>query len=479
VIPEGLRGTFFRNGPGNNEVFEHQLKHPIDGDGYVCALTIANGQAYFRSKYVRTTAYIEDQKNKKLSFMGQMGTRPPGERPEVLKVATELIQGRLYRPRYRKPANTSVILWGGKLLATWETNLPYTLNPSTLETIGTDDLGGALKLGMMAAHSRVDVEQNRLVTISLRPNMPTSALGICEFDDKWKLLQQQIHEIPGLNYAHDFVLTKNWYIFHMTPMVQVSTSVAYKIMLGISYPGNEMHLHPELPSRIVLIPRHGNGKVRQFDIDPVMIFHYGYAYEEANGNIIFNAACIDKNFTMEFDHGVWLSNFSKAPGRLTTFKINLTEDTIKWEETDRCACEFPHIHPYRDGVPGTRYTYVMACDDPPHNIPFVDIVKHDRLGENRQVWNSGACINEPVFAPRYPDPAKALQADEDDGWVLTQVYHPDTHTTEFVVLDAKNIGAGPVARIKIPHHIPYAFHGSWVPETFIDVSGTPFQHSKL
>ena len=36
-LPAGLQGTFLRNGPGLLEVYGTALKHPIDGDGMVCA----------------------------------------------------------------------------------------------------------------------------------------------------------------------------------------------------------------------------------------------------------------------------------------------------------------------------------------------------------------------------------------------------------------------------------------------------------
>lgn len=45
--------------------------------------------------------------------------------------------------------------------------------------------------------------------------------------------------------------------------------------------------------------------------------------------------------------------------------------------------------------------------------------------------------------------------DEDDGWVVTQLYHPGIHRTEYVILDAKAIEAGPVCRLKLDFHIPY------------------------
>ena len=44
---------------------------------------------------------------------------------------------------------------------------------------------------------------------------------------------------------------------------------------------------------------------------------------------------------------------------------------------------------------------------------------------------------------------------EDDGWVLTMVYNSSTERTELAILDARRLPEGPVARICLPHHIPY------------------------
>ena len=38
-----------------------------------------------------------------------------------------------------------------------------------------------------------------------------------------------------------------------------------------------------------------------------------------------------------------------------------------------------------------------------------------------------------------------------------------TNRTDFCVLDVQNIEVGPVARIKLKHHVPYGFHGTFSP----------------
>ena len=56
-----------------------------------------------------------------------------------------------------------------QVLSCYETGLPYCLDPSTLNTLGEDDLGGHIKLKALAAHFRLDmmkkVSTTALITI--------------------------------------------------------------------------------------------------------------------------------------------------------------------------------------------------------------------------------------------------------------------------------------------------------------------------
>jgi carotenoid cleavage dioxygenase len=65
-------------------------------------------------------------------------------------------------------------------------------------------------------------------------------------------------------------------------------------------------------------------------------------------------------------------------------------------------------------------------------------------------------VGEPLFVPR------TAQAAEDDGYVLVLAYDAARNASDFLILDAGDIGGEPVARIHIPHRIPYGFHGNWV-----------------
>ena len=97
---------------------------------------------------------------------------------------------------------------------------------------------------------------------------------------------------------------------------------------------------------------------------------------------------------------------------------------------------------------------------PPYSL------QHDVRGEVRQVWYSHGVVGEPVFVPRLGYHSRS-EGEEDDGYVLVQLYVPETHTTEFIILDAQQIDAGPLARIKLKHAITYGFHGTFSPHVFV------------
>jgi len=464
-LPAELHGTLFRNGPGLLDVYGTPLVHPIDGDGMVCAIKFAEGKAHFRSKYVKTTGYVMEKKAQKLIFKGMMGTKPSPTWGEALSEWKEdVMKSKLPGQRFKNPANTNVYYWGGKLLATWESGLPYLLDPATLETKGKDTLNGALNDShCLAAHFRYDAAADRLVNFSFQLAMSGKCkLFIYEFDKDWKLLSKQIHSFESYYYCHDFLLTENYYIFHQTPFYKLSRTNVAKIISGVYAPGQLMRYYPEVPSRMIIIPRDGKSQPRFFETEPCMIYHHCNAWEEGN-QVHFSSVCIGEKFNMDFEQGMWLSNASAAPGVVHNFTADLTRGTLVRTKADFCSCEFPSVHPEIAGK-RWRYAYLMASDSPQKPIPFQEIVKFDREGLRRQVWSARAefsILGEPVFVPR-PGPDR----EEDDGWVITQLYDCKRHETQFVVLDARDLAHGPVARAKLAHHTPYGFHGTFTPEIF-------------
>jgi carotenoid cleavage dioxygenase len=72
-------------------------------------------------------------------------------------------------------------------------------------------------------------------------------------------------------------------------------------------------------------------------------------------------------------------------------------------------------------------------------------------------FGAGNGVGEPLFVPRN------AAAAEDDGYVLVLNYNQERNASAFFVLDARHLTGEPLAEIRIPHRVPYGFHGNWVP----------------
>jgi carotenoid cleavage dioxygenase len=89
------------------------------------------------------------------------------------------------------------------------------------------------------------------------------------------------------------------------------------------------------------------------------------------------------------------------------------------------------------------------------------VIKHDYRTGARTVWDPGPTEHsgEWLFVA---DPGGDA---DDEGWLLSYVHDEATERTRFVVLDATDVAAGPVASVPLPQRVPYGFHAAWVPAT--------------
>ena len=465
-IPLQLKGTFIRNGPGLNVVYGTPLSHPIDGDGFVAMLTFSEGKAHYRSRFVQTKTHKEEAKAQKMLFDGQMGSKAPAEDK---------------KPGWRDPSHTNVFYHGGKILTAHEYALPHALDPVTLETLGPDTLGNALELRTMSAHFRYDADLDMFVTCSFKPGNPVAKRGprlsFYEWDRQMKLVRASRLELEHVHYAHDFIMTPNYYIVHVTPFIDLSMETLMEIVQGKNSPGQSMKYVPGAPSQFIMIERFPKSeqtrKTIRFHTEPCHIYHYAHCRENSRTKVVsFQACCLPMGFNMDWQYKAFLSNTGDAPGVMHSYELDPKTGSISRRPTpglEATSCEFPTTHPYRHCVRqnkvSTRYFYLMA-GQPSVAMPFTDVVKYDLQTAMVSRWHSEGVVGEPCFIPRLGR-ASAWHGDEDDGWVIVQMYLPEEHKVQFCILDAKKIHQGPVCRLVMPYHIPYGFHGTYADEVFI------------
>ncbi len=74
-IPEGLLGTYIRNGP-NPRYEPVSYNYPLEGDGMLHAIRFEGGKASYRNRYVRTRGFEIEHQAGHAVFGGVMTPRP-------------------------------------------------------------------------------------------------------------------------------------------------------------------------------------------------------------------------------------------------------------------------------------------------------------------------------------------------------------------------------------------------------------------
>lgn len=454
-IPPDLEGTLFRNGPGALDVHGTPVRHPFDGDGMITAIAFKEGKAYFQNRFVKTKEFLEEQKAGKMLYRGVFGSQKPGG-----------LFNNIFDIKLKNIANTNVIYWGNKLLALWEAAQPYRLDPYTLETLGLDNLDGALKNGeAFSAHPWVDphCEMDNgdpcLVNFAIAPG-PQTKINIFEMSPSGKVLRRHSHKVKGFAFIHDFAITPNYCIFFQNPV----SYNPFPFLLGLKGAGECLEFRKDQPTSIIVIPRKAPYQnVQVFEAQAGFIFHHVNAFEKDDQTLCIDSVCYGELSQINPKGSYKDVDFSSiAPGQIWRFQVNLKEQKVDKEMIDPWCVEFPVIHPEKVGR-DYRYLYIGATHNPEINAPLQGLLKLDLLTKERQFYSFApkGFSGEPIFVPK-PNAQK-----EDEGYVLVLSYNSASHSSDLAIFDAQNINQGAIATLKLNQHIPYGLHGSWSEEIFI------------
>jgi carotenoid cleavage dioxygenase len=184
------------------------------------------------------------------------------------------------------------------------------------------------------------------------------------------------------------------------------------------------------------------GPVRWFDIDPCYVFHVANAYDRGT-SIVLHAIRYPE---------LWrdIAGFD-ADGGLWSWTIDLQSGTVTERQLDDRAVEFPRIDDRLATLPARHAVSVGDGRLVRYDLTTGDAVEH-AFGTAQSPGGPG----EAVFVPG------SGTADESNGWYIGYVYDPARDGIDLVIIDALDFTAQPVARIELPHRVPYGFHGNWI-----------------
>ncbi|MCU0310308.1 MAG: carotenoid oxygenase family protein [Acidimicrobiales bacterium] len=431
-LPDGLRGSFVRNGP--NPLFPPIGRyHMFDGDGMLHGVRFEDGGVSYRNRWVRSRGLQAEVDLGRAVYPGLA---------DVMSFPDESLVGDA--GPVKNPANTHVIRHAGHYLALWEGGLPTEITLD-LETVGEYDFDGRLR-GAMTAHPRIDPRTGEMFFFAYSVFEPVIRYYVV--DARGALVHRAKLEIPSPVMMHDFVITEQHAVFLDSPIV---------LDVDKLDEGSMASWRPENGTRIGVMPRLGAADdVRWFEIDPGHVQHFWNGWAEGD-RIEFSGTRFERP-----DFGLDVSGAGESPDRNVPpyparFWVDLASGTAGWEQTDDLGGDFARFNDDLNGV-RSRYHYMSAVVAPGRRLgDFDSIVRYDDATGGRQVWTAGPTghVGESVFAP---DPRGRA---EDEGWLINAVHDSATDRTDVCVLDAADVAAGPIARVHLPRRMPFGFHANW------------------
>jgi carotenoid cleavage dioxygenase len=408
AIPRELDGWYLRNGPNPR----HETPHWFTGDGMIHGVRLENGRAaWYRNRWVRTESF-----DKPMPHQNADGTRN----------------------LHASLANTNVVNHAGKTLALVESSLPYQVT-NELETLGAYDFGGKL-VDSMTAHPKICPRTGELHFFGYG-SLTSPYVTYHRANASGELTVDRGVDVPGLTMMHDFALSAEHIVFMDLPVV-------FRLDIARNSPRDlPFRWSDRYGARLGVLRRDDpHSPIRWFSIDPCYVFHVLNAFDKTTDDgkvIVLQAARYPE---------LWRDGAPGFDAVMWSWTINLTRDTVTQQQIDERAIEFPRMDDRRAGMPA-RYGLTVGTGK---------LVRYDLERGTAEEHSFGTATEpggpgEAVFAPA------DSRSGELSGWYLSYVYDPVRDGSDLVIIDASDFQGKPVARVQLPHRVPYGFHGNWIP----------------
>jgi carotenoid cleavage dioxygenase-like enzyme len=421
-LPQWLGGSLLRTGPARWDLGEQTVNHWFDGLAMLHRFTIDGGRVSYANRFLRTKAF-EGAKDGTVSYR-EFATDPC--RSAFQRVAS------LFDPGFTDNANVNVAKIMGKWVALTETPLAVAFDPETLATLGVTKIP-ATTGGLAHPHGDGAKAMSMGVHMTGRP-----AYRLIEDD-------RVVAKLPVRRpaYIHSFAMTERYAVLIEHPYTVNPISIPLSNKPFIEH----FEWRPQDGTRFVVIDRHSGRHVGDWRGDPFFVFHNVNAFEDGEDIVIDLCAYENAEIVPALGLARLRAGEPIPKAYLERFRLRAggaVERTRLSEE----SLELPRIDYGRVNTRPYRYVWGTGA-----HSDFVDtIVKVDVTTGETLTWSDGY-PGEPVYVGR---PGRD---EEDDGVLLSVVLEPERGASSMVVLDAATLTE--LARARVPHHIPFGFHGQF------------------
>jgi carotenoid cleavage dioxygenase-like enzyme len=423
-LPTWLEGTLVRNGPAG---FDQGQRHWFDGLAMLHRFAIADGRVSYANRFLRTKAFAAAQE-------GRVGYREFASDPcrSLFRRVTSL-----FAPGFTDNAVVNVVRSGEEFLALTETPMPVRFDPRTLETLGVVEPAPG---ETPTAHPHVDPTTGELVNAAVHFGPRSSYVVSARAPGaSWRRIGAVPVREPG--YLHSFAMTERHVVLVVGPLVVNPLKLALADRPFIE----NYRWMPERGTDVIALDRTTGGIAGRWTVDPLFTFHHVNAFE-ADGELVVDlcayadARIVDELYVDRLRGDAAAELSAVRPQRL---RLPLGGGAPRLEPLADVDLEMPRIDNTRNTLP-YRVAWGLSGFDA---IARLDVT----TGEVARWHEDGCHPGEPVHVPA-PD-----ATDEDEGMLLSVVLDGNAGRSFLLVLDAATLDE--VARARLPHHVPFGFHG--------------------
>jgi all-trans-8'-apo-beta-carotenal 15,15'-oxygenase len=502
-IPTDLKGMLCRNGPGRIRIGETQYGHWFDGDGLITQLIIDGSQqsATFQAKYVETERFLAQQQQ--LSSTATTTTAPTSRRVPLAKAGawTKRGTGSRWENLFAiptNPANTNVIFYPTPPLpssaspssssspplmyALAEGGDPVKIDCITLKTIGTEQItttdGTVSCKSFFSAHYvkdplTGDIYNHGIVLGSIQP-----AVNIMKLDQYGNLIHQSSTELENISFIHDNILSDRYIVLVVPPYSAPSSAIVSSILGGDPL-GKEFkwNVNNETKTVAMIFSKNTLDCVARIPLPLLSCYHLIDSYEtttSSNDETLLTIRVVvheptDSRIEIERCFSDLYRTANVPLCKIMEYKVNVKDSTYVDSKTVAPTArpfELPdmnHGWGYKK-----RYVYTNTRED---HVSFANSIQKIDMetGECSSVITFGESVyaGAPIFVPKQSKEVgtNASEEEEDDGYILTQLYRANDHKSDICILDAKTMTK--LTLLRLEHPVPYQFHGAWYPGNFV------------
>jgi len=514
AIPEDLRGSLYRVGPGRCRVGSTKYAHWFDGDGAVfkCAFD-ADGVVRAGVKLVRTQRLQAQEKAERNRGGRDVGIAVRGAWTQASDGFPFANLGRFPT----NPSNTAPLFFENKLFALCEGGAPVEIDADTLDTVaerafrGNGTLTSPMPMGF-SAHAKKDADGTlytwglaappafgiRVAKISKSGvaenvvDLPLGATGAVSFEftlvhdcamsekhlvflvPPWRLKPgmdgKLVKALAGaVSFGHAFSWDENrgaWLVVLRKSDLSVVVARETQRMSAYHFAGAR-----DVPGDAA---NGGNDTVRVLvgvlrGDRPNLEKRFGDMYSSEWADDGYNAL---REYSVDLNTGDILSDVAVATP-IASLETRTRTSDIKGQ----LPMEFPVAAPGSFGRK-PRFVYTTAFSG--SGGGYFDVIQKIELGaetHRTRFLPPGVFPSEVEFVPRKKarvpgsseeprggtDSPRNEEHEEDFGYVLYLEYDARAHVSSVVILDARDIAGPELARVRLPYHVPYSFHGTYVP----------------